>query len=165
MKNLLAILILMFSLTAKSQIDLSFDASFIGIYPTAKVSYPLYDKVVVGGSYGYNMTNNLELTDRFNLVLGYKFDEWIQLEADFGFLEVSPYSRILNSEDLFNDYGNKLNKFGDKYYRFNVDFGVKAHFCNNMFATVQVAYPGAIKIGLGVRLRPYKQLTVWDKQG
>lgn len=136
--------------TAKGQIDISCDASSVGIYPTLKVSYPFYDKLVIGASYGYNVFDYL-ISDRIDLTVGLKFNEWVQLEADFGIItgyESQP-DKILGENKSFIPH---------------LDLGLKAHFWNNCFMSLQVAYPGFIKFGLGVRLRPYKKLTVWDKQ-
>lgn len=148
MKKFMFLIMILTGLNSNSQIDLSTDASFLGVYPTMKVSYPLYDKVVVGGSFGYNVSNYY-LTERIDAVIGIKCNEWIQLELDLGVLTG------FNREDT---------KRLDKQYLFHADFGVKTHFCNNLFWTLQIAYPGFAKVGLGVRLRPYKQLTIWDKQ-
>lgn len=149
MKTLLTLLLIVAGIaTSRAQVDLSADASFLGIYPTVKVTYPIDDFVIVGGSFGYNVTNYY-LGERIDAVIGIKFDNWIQLELDFGVLSG------FNREDP---------KRLDKQYLFHADFGAKMHFANNMFCSLQVAYPGFVKFGLGVRLRPYKQLTVWDKQ-
>jgi hypothetical protein len=150
MKNLLVLFLIVIGISSKAQIDLSADASFLGIYPTVKFSYPIDDIFIVGGSFGYN-TTNYYLTEKFDAVFGIKFDNWIQLELDLG---------------VFSGYDRGARENGlDKRYLFHADFGAKMHFANNMFCSVQVAYPGFIKFGLGVRFRPYKKLTVWDKQG
>lgn len=165
MKNTLLLFLLFFTVSLKSQIDLSTDVSQIGIYPNIKVTYPLYDKIIVGGSYGYNVSN-YNLRDRYNLVLGIKIDEWVQMEFDFGVYEVNPISEIITNPILWENYGSKLPYVGKQYYSYNAALGLKYNFynCTNVFASFQVAWPGFIKAGLGIRLRPYKQLTVWDRQ-
>lgn len=150
MKNLIFAFLTLITFEASSQIDLSCDASFVGVYSTIEVTYPIYDKIVVGGSYGYNITTNPYLTDRIGGVVGIKFDEWAQLELNLDFIGGFSY------DDRTKSYY--------KDYMFGAAFGGKFHFCNNLFATVQVAWPGFMKVGFGVRLRPYKKLTVWDKQ-
>jgi hypothetical protein len=150
MKKLLIILLSFIGLNSNSQIDLSADASIVGIYPTVKITYPLYDQIIVGGSFGYNVSNYY-LTDKIDFTFGIKCNEWTQLELDMGFIGG------FNTPD---EVANKTNK----NYIFHVDFGGKFHFWNNCFMSVQVAYPGLAKIGFGVRLRPYNKLTVWDKQ-
>lgn len=165
MKTAILILALLAGIGASAQIDLSCDASFVGVTPGLKVSYPLWDRAIVGGSYGYNITNNLEITHRYGIVMGVKFDEWVQLELDMGFHRVASSSQVLNRPILYENYGQHLPHIGERYYSFHASFGLKYNFCNNMFTSIQVAWPGFIKVGLGIRLRPYKQLTVWDKQG
>ena len=150
MKNLIILFLITFSWNVKSQIDLSCDASFVGLYSNVEISYPLYDQLVIGGSFGYNITTNPYLTDRIGFLIGYKFDEWVQLELDMVFIGGFSY--------------NEATKSYYKDYLFGAAFGGKFHFCNNLFTTVQIAWPGFIKLGLGVRLRPYKKLTIWDKQ-
>jgi hypothetical protein len=150
MKKLLLIILATISINVNSQIDLSGDASIVGIYPTIKITYPLYDQFIVGGSFGYNVSNYY-LSDKIDLTLGIKCNEWTQLELDLGFI------------GGFNTACDVINKT-NKEYVFHADFGAKFHFFNNMFFSIQVAYPGLAKVGLGIRLRPYNQLTIWDKQ-
>jgi|SRR5688572_6610543 len=164
MKKILTLLMILLTVNLSAQIDLSCDASFVGVYPSAKISYPLFDRVIIGGSYGYNITNNLELTHRYGIVIGVKFDEWVQLELDFGFNRVAESSQFLNRPSLYENYGQHLPQIGNKHYSFHAAFGLKYNFCNNLFVSMQVGWPGFIKVGLGIRLRPYKKLTVWDKQ-
>lgn len=148
MKRLVVLLLILTGSSLKAQLDVSTDVSFLGVYPTVKLSYPLYDAFIIGGAVGYNVTNYY-LDERIDLVLGAKCNEWTQVELDLGVL--AGFNRS-DPERL------------DKQYLFHADFGLKMHFANNLFCTLQIAYPGFIKFGLGVRLRPYKKLTVWDKQ-
>ena len=148
MKRFLSILmILMASITGNSQIDLSCDASFIGVHPNVKISYPLWDKVIIGGSFGYNVTNKY-MRERMDLVIGFKINEYCQVELDGGVM--GGYSEV--------------NPTDKKEYIFHYDIGMKLFFNDYLFGTLQAAHPGFFKIGFGVRLRPYKKLTIWDKQ-
>lgn len=146
MKRLLVILALLISFTGKSQIDLSCDATLVGVYPTVKITYPLYDKFIVGGSFGYNVLSP-HLTERIDMVIGWKVDEQLQIELDAGVLsgfDPPPYDQ-------------------NKQYMFHADLGAKFHFWSNAFFTMHVAYPEFAKLGLGFRLRPWKRLNSWTR--
>ena len=151
-KSILFLLLIIVGSSSKTQIDLSTDVSFHGVYQNAKVSYPIYDRLILGGSLGYNLTSNF-LKERIDAVIGIKFDEWGQLELDLGAI------------GGYNKPGQDTNQSNKKHYVFHADIGLKLHFLNNMFCSIQLAYPGFFKFGLGVRLRPYNKLTIWDKQG
>lgn len=144
MRNLILIILLTLTGNLKSQIDLSFDASLIGIYSTGKISYPIYNKFVVGGSFAYNIYSQENLTERFGLVLGYKFDDYMQFEVDLGFI---------GGYDI-----NKVNKM----YVFHADVGMKGFFYKNVFGSVQVALPGFLKVGLGIRFRPLHNRPIYN---
>lgn len=142
-------MIMFFSNIANSQIDLGVDASFAGAFAGAKITYPIADKVIVGGSYSYNLTNPYILS-RFGPVIGIKFHEWLQIEADIGWIH-----GYYNETAFMN---KKLSTIA------HIDFGIKSHFTNNMYLELKIAFPGFMRIGIGFRLRPYKKLTVWDLQ-
>lgn len=138
------------SIEANSQIDFSTDVSSAGIFTNVKATYPIDDIFLIGASYGNNLYNPL-ISDRIDLVLGVYFHQWLQIEADLGF--VTGYKN-------YTDRNLKVSK------RFipHIDFGAKFHFANNLFIETKVSYPMFCKIGFGVRLRPYNKLTVWDRQ-
>lgn len=147
-------LILIFSIAACSfssltQIDIGTDASFSGVWVGGKVSYPIEDRLIIGGSYSYNIVNPY-IDHRVDGVIGFKFDEWLQIESDIGVM-------ISSKNKMFR------HKLG-RNTLFHVDFGAKFQTKFNMYFTLQIAWPGFIKFGLGLRLRPFKKLTVWDFQ-
>ncbi len=149
MKNSIIVLMLFISNLSTAQIDIGADASFAGVFTGVKVSYPIEDQFIVGGSYSYNVSNRY-IESRFDLVLGYKVDEWFQVEADAGFMH--------GYYDSFDYVNNK------RSFITHVDLGAKIHFLDNVFFELKISFPGFIRAGLGFRLRPYKKLTTWDKQ-
>lgn len=159
MKNLLFLITILFCLnSAKGQVDFSLDYSKYCVYASAKVTYPLFDKVIVGASYGYNIMHTYELTNRFDGVVGFKLAEWIQFEADFGLMQVQEYPNVYR-HDSFLDDKSKLTVINGQYFKPHFEAGAKFHLNNNLFCSLQFGTPMIVRVGIGVRLRPYKQLS------
>lgn len=144
MRKLLLGFALLLSVKSVSQIDISLDMTLVGLYPNLKVTYPVKDRLILGADFGWNVMSPY-LHDRFHFVTGIKVDEQLQVEVELG---------AISGHDPWDL---------TKRYMFDGAIGAK-YFTNSFFFfTLQVTFPTFAEVGLGVRLRPYKKLTTWDR--
>lgn len=142
MKNLVLVFLLMFPFFGKSQInvDIYTDASFKGLFINSQITYPIKNKVIVGLNYGYNFVYK-DIKERAHIVLGYKFDEQVQIEAQLGYL-----NHITDKLGLMYYFENHRD------YKMNAYIGAKMFINNNSYLNLGFG-SGLIRIGYGFRFR------------